>query len=163
MRVVFNLLTTLKPKTGVGQYAARLFAALVRELPPGSVEGFPTGWLANLVSRLHRVRPGGPPRRGGRSIPAAGKGVIRSTVDATLAVAFGAACRRGRHDLYHEPNFLPFATDLPTVVTVHDLSVLLYPEWHPAERVRHHERRFRQGLSTARHVLTDTHSVRAEV
>src|SRR5207245_2360719 len=38
--------------------------------------------------------------------------------------------------LYHEPNYIPFDSDLPTVITVHDLSVLLHPEWHPAERVR---------------------------
>ena len=35
---------------------------------------------------------------------------------------------------------------MPTVVTVHDLSVLTHPEWHPADRVRHHERQFRSGL-----------------
>ena len=41
MRIVFNLLTTMKPKTGVGQYAARLFAALAEQLPAGNGTGQP--------------------------------------------------------------------------------------------------------------------------
>jgi alpha-1,3-rhamnosyl/mannosyltransferase len=163
MRVVFNLMTTLKPKTGVGQYAARLFAALSRKLPPNSVNGFPTGPLADVVSRLHRIRPGGPPTGRRFSMIGFGKRFLRNTVDSGLTLAFRAACRGGTYDLYHEPNFVPFASDMPTIVTVHDLSVILHPEWHPAERVRHHERKFRRGLSSARHVLTDTHAVRDEV
>jgi alpha-1,3-rhamnosyl/mannosyltransferase len=163
MRVVFNLLTTLKPKTGVGQYAARLFGALGRELPAGSLDGFPTGRLAKLVERLHQVRPGRPPRGRSRAVAGLGKRIVRSTVDAGLALAFDRVSRRNQYDLYHEPNFVPFAIDLPTIVTVHDLSVVLHPEWHPAERVRHHERRFRKGLAVARHVFTDTLAVRDEV
>ncbi len=45
MRIVFNLLPTLKAKTGVGHYAARLFAALGRQLPADDLHGFPTGAL----------------------------------------------------------------------------------------------------------------------
>jgi alpha-1,3-rhamnosyl/mannosyltransferase len=48
-------------------------------------------------------------------------------------------------------------------VTVHDLSVILHPEWHPADRVRRHEQQFRRGLDAARHVITVSHVVRREV
>src|SRR5262249_26478691 len=80
-----------------------------------------------------------------------------------LGVAFRAACRRGAFELYHEPNFIPFPCDVPAVVTVHDLSVLLHAEWHPADRVRVHEHRFRHGLASARHVITVSEFVRREV
>src|SRR5262249_9208431 len=60
-------------------------------------------------------------------------------------------------------NFIPFACDLPTVVTIHDLSVLLHPEWHPAERVRHYQQRFHQGLAGCAHVLTVSEFTRREV
>ena len=57
-------------------------------------------------------------------------------------------------DLYHEPNFIPSrAWGLPTVISVHDLSVLLHPEWHPAGRVVEFERRFTAGLKRASHLL----------
>ena len=74
-----------------------------------------------------------------------------------------AAARWGDFDLYHEPNFVPVRTHLPTVVTVHDLSVLRHPEWHPAERVRMYERDFARGIAAAKHVIVVTNAVRNEV
>jgi alpha-1,3-rhamnosyl/mannosyltransferase len=75
---------------------------------------------------------------------------------------FQAMARCG-FDLYHEPNFIPLPCDLPTVATVLDLSVLLHPQWHPADRVRDFERRFRTGLSHCAHVLTIADYGRREV
>jgi len=45
----------------------------------------------------------------------------------------------GRLDLFHATNYLPpLALRVPTVLTVHDLSVHLFPESHgPARRLRH--------------------------
>jgi alpha-1,3-rhamnosyl/mannosyltransferase len=43
--------------------------------------------------------------------------------------------------------------DLPTVVSVHDLSVLLHPEWHPPQRVAAFERDFHRGLKQATRLL----------
>lgn len=68
-----------------------------------------------------------------------------------------------RNSLFHGPNYFlpPFAEG--GVVTVHDLSVLRYPDTHPAERVSAFERNFQDTLRRARHVLTDTETVRKEV
>jgi alpha-1,3-rhamnosyl/mannosyltransferase len=90
-----------------------------------------------------------------RGIAAAGRG--------GLNMAFRWSCGRGQFDLYHEPNFVPLPARIPAVVTVHDLSVLLHPEWHPADRVRHHERRFREGVAGAAHVITVSRFVRRQV
>jgi alpha-1,3-rhamnosyl/mannosyltransferase len=90
-------------------------------------------------------------------------GRLRALGDWLLARRFRAACRRGRFDLYHEPNFLPQASDLPTVATFHDLSVLLHPEWHPADRVTHFERRLRRGLAQCAHVLAISDAARQEI
>jgi alpha-1,3-rhamnosyl/mannosyltransferase len=166
MRVVFNVLQTLKPKAGVGHYAARLFAALQDELPAGELHAFPTGTTAGLVRHAQRARAGGPPR--GRAswrtrITTVAKDAARAAGRGCLGMAFRADCRRNGYELYHEPNFIPFAARIPTVVTVHDLSVILHPEWHPADRVRHHEQQFRHGLASASHILADTNAVRSEI
>jgi len=179
MRIVVNLLPTLKPKTGVGHYAARLFAALGRHLTADDLHAFPSGVLETCVRQLHRA---GRPRfvaaafrprvmtRGHGPKPAPTeviqnfvKRAARAAGRGCLGAAFRATCRRGGFDIYHEPNFIPFPCDVPAVVTVHDLSVLLRPDWHPADRVRDHERRFRYGLANARHVVTVTEFVRREV
>lgn len=70
---------------------------------------------------------------------------------------------RARSALVHGPNyFLPDWAETG-VVTVHDLSVLLYPETHPLERVKDFERRFQHTLNRAALIITDSQTVRHEV
>ncbi len=88
---------------------------------------------------------------------------LRSSGQWLLARNFRAAYQRGGYDLYHEPNFIPLPSDLPTVATLHDLSVLLHPEWHPADRVAYFERRFRRGLKQCVHFLAISESARQEL
>jgi alpha-1,3-rhamnosyl/mannosyltransferase len=76
---------------------------------------------------------------------------------------FRRACTPERFDLYHEPNFLPLPTSVPTVVTVHDVSALRFPEWHPPDRVALHERHLRQNLSQFCHILTVSEAMREDV
>jgi alpha-1,3-rhamnosyl/mannosyltransferase len=168
MRIVLNILETLKPKTGIGHYTARLYAALARHLPNESLHAFPTGQVAATVRRWQKSAGGSPTSRSGwlrpLSVIKSGlKGTAKRTARAALGSLFRAACRSNGFDLYHEPNFIPFDCDAPTVITVHDLSVLLHPEWHPADRVRLYERHFQNGLSRAAHIITDTHFLRDQV
>jgi alpha-1,3-rhamnosyl/mannosyltransferase len=53
--------------------------------------------------------------------------------------------------------------DLPTVITVHDLSVLLHPEWHPPRRVAEFERAFADTLKRARHLLAISEFGKSEI
>lgn len=70
---------------------------------------------------------------------------------------------RARKAVVHGPNYFLPAWAESGVITVHDLSVLLYPETHPAERVREFERLFRHSLERASAILTDSEAVRQEV
>src|SRR5207245_1000631 len=63
----------------------------------------------------------------------------------------------------HEPNYIPLECDLPTVASVHDLSVLLHPEWHPADRVRHFEKHFLPGLKRCGHLLAISQFGKGEI
>jgi alpha-1,3-rhamnosyl/mannosyltransferase len=160
MRVVVNRLAALGRRTGVGHYTAGLLHGLRRQTPDGTVTAFPGplvrgarqawGWL-----KQRRAAGGG----GGVSAGPSMRGLAR----AVLTRYFRALCRLRRFDVYHEPNYLPLPCDVPTVATVHDLSVLLHPEWHPADRVAAFERDFRIGLGQCTHVLTDTDCVRREI
>src|SRR6185295_2187982 len=68
-----------------------------------------------------------------------------------------------RFDLYHEPNYLALPTELPTVVTIHDLSPILMPEFHPADRIVAFSERLAASLKQAAHIITPTEVVRREV
>ncbi|RYF32865.1 MAG: glycosyltransferase family 1 protein, partial [Cytophagaceae bacterium] len=79
------------------------------------------------------------------------------------AQRFGSHVKNHKFDLYHEPNILPLPFDGPTVVTVHDLSWIRYPETHPIERVRAMNKYFERGLKQATLLLTDSEFVKQEL
>lgn len=168
MRVVMNGLAALKPKTGVGHYVAHLHRHLARLFPDSAIALYPGGGLAGLVEHGQRLIGGGGGSPSGtgplwRRILGTGLHTAKHAGKVAAGVHFARRCHALGYELYHEPNFIPFAADLPTVVTVHDLSVLLHPEWHPADRVRHHERHFPTAVRRAAHVIVVSEQVRAEV
>jgi alpha-1,3-rhamnosyl/mannosyltransferase len=68
-----------------------------------------------------------------------------------------------REQIFHSPNyFLPKYAE-NGVITVHDLSVLKYPETHPIERIKQFEQQLMHSLKIARHIITDTETTRQEV
>jgi len=65
--------------------------------------------------------------------------------------------------LVHGPNyFLPACAD-SGIITVHDLSVLRYPQTHPVERVKQFEKNFESSLRRASHIITDSEAMRHEI
>lgn len=164
MRVLFNGVTTLKPKTGIAHAAANLHAALAAAFPADTFWLYPGDRATRAARRFFKPSKQNSAPASVRPNPL--KRLAKSAAGAVAklgyAAHFHAAARTGRFDLYHEPNFVPFRTRLPLVVTVFDLSVLLYPQWHPAERVKAHEAAYARGLALADHVIVGTEAVRAE-
>lgn len=167
MRVLLNGLSTLKAKTGVGHHIADLHAALGNAEPDSEFILYPGDTLRRLASfgaKRSNTSATAP------TIPTAIARSKRSVREAVVTAAklgirvhFATYTRRYPFDLYHEPNFIPLPTDLATVITVHDLSVLKFPDWHPADRVRAHERHFLRGLNRAEHIIVVSEAVRREL
>lgn len=166
MRVVLNGLAALKPKTGVGHHVADLYAALCAHYPDDQFCLYPGRIISQTVARL-RAQSGSSASAPNQTTGAAVRRTARSAAVAAAKSAcglhFAGYTRTFGFDLYHEPNFVPFRCHLPTVVTVHDLSVLKYPHWHPADRVKQHQRHFQRGLGRSRHVIVVSHAVRREL
>jgi alpha-1,3-rhamnosyl/mannosyltransferase len=80
-----------------------------------------------------------------------------------MAQHFRLVCKLRGYDLYHEPNFIPLPCDQPTLATLHDLSVVLHPEWHPADRAAYFESHFHQGLARCSHFLAISEFGRQEM
>jgi alpha-1,3-rhamnosyl/mannosyltransferase len=169
MRVLVNASASVGARTGIGHYTGELLRCLRERPGPHSIDVFPPAWLAaarRLAGRCSsrgdtssRQESSGPPVSWRGRLLAA----LRSTFQGLLANRFRAACRHGKYDLYHEPNYIPLPSDLPTVATVHDLSVLLHPEWHPGHRVADFEKHFAAGIARCRYVLTDSDFSRREI
>ncbi len=170
MRVLINALAATGARTGIGHYIAQLVCCLRRQAGNEAVDTFP-GPVVRQARRVWAgVRPWleARPQVEGRGPPGAPGwrsrwvGRLRRCGQAVLARRFRAACRHG-FDLYHEPNFIPLPCELPTIATLHDLSVILHPEWHPADRVAHFERHFDQGLQRCVHYLAISDTARREI
>ncbi|HXM34793.1 MAG TPA: glycosyltransferase family 1 protein [Pyrinomonadaceae bacterium] len=72
--------------------------------------------------------------------------------------------RRHRLEVFHGTNFeVPLRKVCPTVVTIHDLSMLLYPYTQERKRVRRAQRRLPLMARAATMIITPTESVRREV
>jgi alpha-1,3-rhamnosyl/mannosyltransferase len=173
MRVVVNLLATLGRKTGVGHYTGQLLRCLLDQAPDDQIDGFPTGSIRRVCRAFIRARARLDRQGTGRrkqkkdSFPDQLRSqafqFLRRNGRALVARHFQSLCTRQKYDLYHEPNFIPFPCDRPTVTTLHDLSVLLHPEWHPPDRVRYHEQNFSRSLAACVHFLAVSEFTRREV
>lgn len=163
MRVLFNGVTLLKPRTGIAHAAANVHAALAAAHPNDTFYLYPGSTISGIAARAFAPKSGAPavPQKP-NALKVLARRALGSIAKAGFAAHFQTVARLGRFDLYHEPNFVPFRTGLPLVVTVFDLSVLLFPQWHPAERVKAHEATYKRGLALADHVIVGTEAVRRE-
>lgn len=157
VRIGINAIALLSSLTGVGQYTRSLIGELAQH-PDLDLHFF----YARSWSKKLRSSPL-------RNIDA-WKRMVKKYVPrpyivsrAAQQIVFSAGANWRNLDLYHDPNFLAYRFDGPTVVTVHDLSWIRYPETHPPERVSALNELFPKSLTAADHIITDAHFVREEL
>jgi len=68
-----------------------------------------------------------------------------------------------KYDLYHEPNFLALSFASPVVATIHDLSIIKYPDFHPPDRVKMFEKNLLRTLDRAEYLIADSEFVRKDI
>ena len=80
-------------------------------------------------------------------------------------VSIPAKLRQLRVDLYHTPHYvLPFFTPCPSVVTIHDVIHLLFPQYLPSRMAVHYARfMIRRALEKASVVLTVSDSSKRDL
>lgn len=162
MNVFFNATALLAPKTGIGQYCFHLMSALA-SMPEVNARYFYAGQWSDVI-RTNRSAPGVARTNRVKQL------ALKLAPDLAYGVRqhlrsrqFNAGLTSLSGAVYHEPNFLPLSVALPTVVTVHDLSILRYPETHPRDRVAFMSKRIVKAIRTADRVITDADYVRQEI
>jgi glycosyltransferase involved in cell wall biosynthesis len=149
MRIGLDGIPLAFPKTGVGHYTFELAQALTRVAPEYHVELVYPSTFAPIttVGAVTATRvPVGPIGRHWWST-----GLPRFV-------------RNQRFDLFHGTNYdVPLWRRCPTVLTVHDLSLLLYPETHEKRSVKRARRRLPLMVRTADAVIVPTAAVRQDV
>lgn len=157
MKVALNGTALLSPLTGLGQYTYHLVKSL-QDSGQAEVELFyGGGWNRELRSA---------PTRGIVTMKSLAKRFLPNPYALSRFVqqrTFNRGIRALKPQIYHEPNFLAFKAEIPSVITVHDLSWIRFPHTHPIERVRAMDTYFEKGLRRAALVLTDSVFVKNEL
>jgi glycosyltransferase involved in cell wall biosynthesis len=143
------------PKTGVGHYTAQIARALALTAPQYEFRlVYPSRFSANSFqadstapANLSALRvPVGPVAKHWWSV-----GLPRYLLTKKL-------------QLFHGTNYdIPLWRRCPTVLTIHDLSVLLHPETHEKRTVRRARRRLPLMAKTADAIIVPTDAIRREV
>ncbi|MEI2415731.1 glycosyltransferase family 1 protein [Orrella sp. JC864] len=169
MKLVLGSESLRPPLTGIGNYTFHLLAALLRKPQLERIDCFSdAGWAsaAQALAACERMS----------AAPAAGQGWLAGLKAGLRSLPFAYPLRAKVRELqyarrsgaladwvYHEPNFILKPHPGPSVVTVHDLSFVHYPAFHPPERVRWLNRELPGTLARACHVLTVSELVRQEL
>jgi alpha-1,3-rhamnosyl/mannosyltransferase len=152
------------PLTGIGRYTLELAQALGRRSELEQLRFF-----AGLSFRDGLPVPG--------SVSSPGLAARLRPIKAMLARSdrmldlhhLLSHWRRGRalagagDAIFHGPNFYLPPFDGPSVATIHDLSVIKYPQFHPPERVRFMQREIALTLKRADALITVSKAAKHEL
>lgn len=181
LRTVLITETLHPPLTGIGRYAWELAAGLIQHDDDVELRLLALGrWLTMDNLRL-QVRAAQQGQSGTASVQRPGtsqhfKSALKAWLgkQPTVARSYEASRsllnRRAVQKLpadvptvVHGPDYFAPVSGLPTAVTIHDLSVLLYPATQPATRVRRFERLIQRADQARFTILTDAQSVADEL
>lgn len=155
IKLLVNAIPMVNVNTGISRYLRCLYAEMERlygdRLEIGYFDGV----------KISSTMPYGPANlnRWTRSVGLFWRLPLYPAIIVRLAFHFmreALFCRCSRHyDLYHEAGFFPFAVPrrLKTVFTIHDLSLIRFPQYHPEERVLYSRLFFRQRCKRVDHFL----------
>jgi alpha-1,3-rhamnosyl/mannosyltransferase len=161
----------LTPRTGIGQYVQHLIRGMGAQ-GHGVRLFYGTHWAsAREAQALRETLPGAAPVPARNRLLSAARRFARDHLPALARYAplleqgrFNAGVRGERRpQVYHEPNFIPLRCDAPTVITVHDVSWVRYPDYHPAARLALLGAHFPAALARADRVIVVSDFVRREL
>lgn len=151
------------PLTGIGRYAHELARRLAVHPDVESLRYFGlTGWVADPLPGLAEPVAIPPASTSLRSRLAANRLAVRvyQAMGPTLS---GWRLRGHESAIFHAPNYVVPPFGGYTVSTVHDLSHLMYPQFHPPARVDYLKFALAKSLARTDYVITDTEAVRQEL
>lgn len=158
MRLFIDTTSLLGEETGIGRYARQIALAAARS------SMFETHFSPCNPTQAKTDSPGLLVRC--KKVLATHPTLYQTAKNVFNACRYMASWKHGpQYDCYFEPNFILRSSvrSRTAVVTAHDLSCFRYPEWHPAERVRHMERHFQRSLARATRIITVSEAVRQEL
>jgi glycosyltransferase involved in cell wall biosynthesis len=167
IRLILETDAIIQPLTGIGRYAMELLRAFLASDEFSDIRCFSRGHWHEPKAVMHSVnllreadgntREQEPPTRwSGNSV----KSLLRRVLP---YVSQRRLDKYSDTHLYHSPNYRlsPFAGK--KIATFHDLSLFLYPQYHPQDRLKVLTPAIEQAAQEADHLIVDSAQVRNEV
>jgi glycosyltransferase involved in cell wall biosynthesis len=151
MQIALDGIPLATPKSGIGHYTFELAKSLAEISPADAFE---------LIAHVELDRHDNelPRNLTVQYVP------VNTLTRRWWTIGLPLYVRRQQLSLYHGTNYnIPLWRQCPSVVTVHDLSLLLYPETHREDLVMRARRRLPTMTRIADHVITDSASVKREI
>ena len=156
MRIALDGFPLSSPKTGVGHYTFEL-ARTLAEISPGDtfelISPFP--FTDTVITELEQT-----------SLPNL---VLNNPTSGTFrrrwwAIGLPLFIRQNSFDVFHGTNYeVPLWNRKRNVLTIHDLSLQLYPQFHEANLVRRARRRLPFMIRSAALIIAVTESMKREI
>lgn len=173
MRLLLNTESLRPPLTGIGNYTLNLLSELHVLAPASTIDCFDgTRWISGdevLKAQATVVSPASGEVPSGRELSTRFRTFVRGLPlayrarSAIRSAVFRREASKRQGFIYHEPNFILKPHEGPCVATIHDLSFVHYPQFHPAERVEWLNRELPRTLARADYLITDSELVRQDL
>jgi len=152
VRIAFDGTTLTPGRTGVGYYTEHLLQHLAREV---AVTGDEIVVVSNKAIDTQAPLPAHVRVHGGHQFP-----IRIGWMQMRAAAALGSL----RPDIAHFTNgMMPIGSPVPTIVTVHDMSLRLYPRCHPLRRLLLNRPLMHVAIRQAAAIVTVSHSARRDL
>lgn len=162
------------PLTGVGHYTYHLLEEFLSSADVETIDCFTgTHWVSGQeqmsTSQLHRRTASEGTADGLAGAIATVRQLVgkvpgvKAGYDSVMARRFASRAGEAPGTIYHETNYILQPARCPTVTTVHDLSHVHYPQFHPPHVVTYLNRYLPDSIEKADAIITPSALVRDEV
>lgn len=163
VKILLDVSAVSSPLSGIGRYALEL----ARRLPASEGVDAVAYLRGNQVEQTFEPEPGPAPEPTGRLRrlikPLLPYELVLGPYRRRKATALARQLRDYSDHVFHSPNFSMPPVTGPSVVTLHDLSVFHYPEFHPKDRVNYLREQVHHSVERAHHLVSDSLFVRDEL
>jgi alpha-1,3-rhamnosyl/mannosyltransferase len=171
MKIILGTDSLSSPLAGIGNYTLNLARGLLSDQQIEEVcglnhKGFSTqeSLKKNVSDKNGRVRPEAKRsiheiKKAIRKVP--GAYYLRNIFTDILSNKY--IKKKYKNFIYHETNYILKNFDFPSIATIHDLSHIHYPSYHPKERVRYINDNLSKTIENSEHIITVSDFVRDEI
>lgn len=170
MKVILGCDPLLQPLTGIGHYTQRLSKGLLETSSIEELKLFAHGkffdsslidtCIADPINNNQHIHL----NFFGKLRSSLAKSQTAVKVYSLLSPLLNNLALKNHQDsIFHSPNFILPNFEGKKVVTIHDLSTVRFPEYHPKARVNYVNTQLERSLNQADHIITDSEFIKAEL